>query len=271
MKKHLAAGGGSAVAAAPTREQKPRTPQIHITAVVDPTANLGWGVVIGPYVTVGKCVSVGDDTVIETGSFVDHDVTIGANTYIGTRSVIRERTTIGSRCSIAPGVILGTDGFGYAKGEDGLPHKIPQIGHVVIGDDVKIGSLSTIDRATLGQTILEDNVQLGCLSQIGHNAIVGKTTEVGDRVGICGSCKIGAGVSVGDSAGLVGHIRIGDKATIRAGSGVTKDLDESAAVAGMTGLPMKRYQERQAMLERLPHIWRKLRNLGLIEEAELPS
>ena len=233
LKKYLAAGGGSAVAATPTREQEPRTPQIHITAGVDPSANLGWGVVVGPYATIGKCVTVGENTIIEAGSFIDRDVTIGSSTCIGTRSVIRECTTIGSRCTISPGVILGTDGFGYAKGEDGLPHKIPQVGHVVIGDNVRIGSLSTIDRATLGQTVLEDNVQLGCLSQIGHNAVVGKTTEVGDRVGICGSCKIGDGVNVGDSAGLVGHIRIGDKATISAGSGVTKDLDESAAVAGM--------------------------------------
>lgn len=259
---------GVGIAAAPVHNEDHPEPFVHPTAVIDNSVRLGWGCVIGPFVSIGKGTSIGDETVIEAGVFIGEDVCIGPFSLIQARAVIRERSRIGSHSVIHAGVVIGCDGFGYAKGEDGLPHKIPQVGHVEIGNDVVVGSHSTVDRATFGRTVIEDGVRIGCLSQVAHNAIVGHESMVGDRVGICGSCKIGAHVDVGSSSGLVGHINIGDGSKIAPATGVTKDLKPGTSVAGMTGIPVERHLERRAILDRLPQLLKRLQQLGIDLDKE---
>lgn len=266
----LYSSAGAGVATAPAHTEDHPEPHVHPTAVIDGSVRLGWGCVVGPFVSIAKGVSIGDDTVIEAGVYIGEDVSIGSSSLIQARAVIRERSRIGSRCVIHSGVVIGCDGFGYAKGEDGLPHKIPQVGHVVIGDEVVVGSHSTIDRATFGRTVVEDGTRIGCLSQVAHNATVGYESIIGDRVGICGSCKIGSHVEVGSSSGLVGHIQIGDGSKIAPATGVTKDLSPGSSVAGMIGLSLERHLERRAILNRLPELLKRLQHLGFnLEEDDL--
>ncbi len=239
---------------------------VHPSAVIHPSATLSSGCKVGPFVTIGERVCIEANSQIGAGTYIGDDTVIGSDTYIGTRVVIRNNTKIGSRCRIRDSAVIGCDGFGYAQSENGLPYKIPQIGHVEIGDDVFVGTLSTIDRATLGKTVIADGAHVGCLTQIGHNANVGQKSEIGDRVGICGSCKLEDEVNVGDSSGLVGHIRIGKGSVIATGSGVTKDLKPKSSVAGMIAMDVERWQERRAIIERLPQIWERVRKLGIQDE-----
>ncbi len=213
-----------------------REPGIHPTAVVSPGATLGANVHIGPFTVVEKGAAIGDGSVIEAQCFIGEDVTIGAGTHLYPGVKIRERVRIGARFIAHCGVVIGSDGFGYAVEmlPGGIPsvEKIPQVGIVSIGDDVEIGSNTTIDRARFGETKIGNCVKIDNLVQIGHNVRIGSFSGVIAQAGIAGSTTVGNGVRIWAQAGLSGHLHIGDGAQVGPQCGVSRDVAPGAYVIG---------------------------------------
>ena len=158
---------------------------------------------------------------------------------------------------IESGVVIGSDGFGYAKQDDGVNYKVPQVGYVVVKDNVHIGPNSTIDRATLGSTTIDNGAEIGALVQVGHNVAIGEKSTIGDGAGICGSCKIGAQVSIG----MVGHIQIGDGAEIKDGSGVSKDIANGAVMVGAPAMTNDQYTTFRGYVDGLSEFVRRLNDI----------
>lgn len=237
------------------------TQHIHPSSIVDPSVRLAEDVIVGANVVIERGVRIGPSSVIEFGCYIGEDCVIGENSRLRPMVTLREKTQIGARVIIESGVVIGSDGFGYAKENDGVNYKVPQVGYVVIKDDVRIGAYTAIDRATLGQTVIEQGALVGGLVQVGHNVQIGENSTVGDAVGICGSCKIGAGVSIGQGVGMVGHIRIGDGAIVKDGSGVSKDIRDNAIMVGAPAMAEDQYRQFNDMLSRLPEFIARLKNL----------
>lgn len=235
--------------------------QIHPTAVIDPSVQLAEGVAIHANVVIEKNVRIGRNAVIQASVYIGEDCTIGDETLLRPFVTLREKTQIGNKVIIESGVVIGSDGFGYAKQDDGVNYKVPQVGFVVIKDNVHIGPNSTIDRATLGSTIVEDGAEIGALVQVGHNVAIGAKSNIGDGAGICGSCKIGSQVSIGQSVGMVGHIRIGDGAEIKDGSGVSKDIADGAVMVGAPAMTKDQYTTFRGYVDGLSDFVRRLNDI----------
>ena len=213
-----------------------REPGIHPTAIVSPEAVLGKDVHVGPYTVIEKGASIGDGSVVETQCFIGEDVSIGPGAHLYPGVKIRERVRIGARFICHCGVVIGSDGFGYSIDmlPGGIPsvEKIPQVGIVSIGDDVEIGSNTTIDRARFGETKIGNCVKIDNLVQIGHNVRIGSFSGVIAQAGIAGSTTVGNGVRIWAQAGLSGHLHIGDGAQVGPQCGVTRDVAPGAYVIG---------------------------------------
>lgn len=203
---------------------------IHPTAVVAETAVLGKDVRIGANVVIGERVKIGDNTIIMPGVVIGDDVEIGTDVLIYPNVTIYHKCKIGDRVIIHSGTVIGSDGFGFVPRPDGTYEKIPQVGIVVIEDDVEIGSNCSIDRATLGETIIKRGAKLDNLIQIAHNVVVGENTVIAAQTGIAGSTKIGKNCVLAGQVGIVGHIEIADRTTIAAQSGVSKSITEPGKV-----------------------------------------
>ena len=227
---------------------KPNT-GIAPSAVIDPSAKLGahvavaHGAVIGANVIIGDRSSVGANTVISDG------VEIGADSHIGPVSTL-SHTIIGNRVLIHRGVHIGQDGFGFALGREGHV-KVPQLGRVVIEDDVEIGSGTTIDRGTGPDTLIGEGTKVDNLVQIGHNVQIGKRAVIIAQCGISGSTRIGDGAVLGGQAGLAGHLKIGAGAKIAAKSGVMNDIPVGAAYGGSPAIPVVDWHRQTIALSRL--------------------
>ena len=235
------------------------------TAKVDPSAVLGPGVAIGPYVVVGARTRIGRGTVLHAGVFVGQEVTIGQECQFFPHVVLRERIDIGSRVIIHAGSVLGTDGFGYRW--DGRQHqKIPQIGTIVIEDDVEIGSCVCIDRAKFSTTRIGQGTKIDNLVQIGHNVQIGPHCIVVGQTGLAGSSRLGSGVVLGGQTAVRDHIKIGDGAMAAACSAIAEDVDPKTIVSGMPALPHRQSLREQAALRRLPDLVVQVRKLQ--EELE---
>ncbi len=235
--------------------------QIHPTSVIDPSVKLSKDVVIHANVVIEKNVKIGQGAVIQSNVYIGEDCVIGDESVLHPFVTLREKTQVGSRVVIESGVVIGSDGFGYAKQEDGVNYKVPQVGYVVIKDDVHIGPNSTIDRATLGSTIVENHAVIGALVQVGHNVAIGEKSTIGDGAGICGSCKIGAEVSIGQSVGMVGHIKIGDHAEIKDGAGVSKDIANGAVMVGAPAMTKDQYSTFRGYVDGLSEFVRRLNDI----------
>lgn len=213
-----------------------REPGIHPTALVSPEATIGEGVHIGAYTVVERGASIGDGSVIEAQCFIGEDVSIGAGAHLYPGVKIRERVRIGARFIAHCGVVLGSDGFGYSieMSPVGVPQieKIPQVGIVRIGDDVEIGSNTTIDRARFGETRIGNCVKIDNLVQIGHNVRIGDYSGVIAQAGIAGSTTIGSGVRIWAQAGLSGHLHVADGAQVGPQCGLTRDVAPGEYVIG---------------------------------------
>jgi len=233
---------------------------VHESAIIGEASVIGANAAVGPHVFVGKNCRIGKDAVIFPGVFIGDDCEIGDNCLLYANVSIREQCRIGDNCIIHPGAVIGSDGFGFAF-EGGRYHKLPQMGIVVIENDVEIGANATIDRATLGETRISAGVKIDNLVQIAHNVQIGKHTAVAAQVGISGSTKIGDHVLIGGQAGLVGHITVGDKAKIGAQAGVTKSVDEDQFVSGYPARPFRTEMREHASLARLPEMLRRFRQL----------
>lgn len=235
-------------------------PGIHPTAVIGKDVRLGKDVSIQPHVVIEDGAVIGDNTGIGAGVFIGRDTHIGSDSFIYPRVVVREGISIGNRCIIHSGTVIGSDGFGYATVR-GIHHKIPQIGTVVIEDDVEIGANVTIDRARFDKTWIKKGTKIDNLVQIAHNVVIGENSIVVAQVGISGSTTIGNNVILAGQSGAAGHITIGDNAIVCGRAGVTKSVPVGQTVSGFPAAPHNKVKRLQALVNRLPKLYGKVLEL----------
>lgn len=217
------------------------SPQASIAA----SAKLGAGVAVGAFTAIGENVVIGDGVVIYPNVTIEADTVIGDRTVIFPQVSVYYGTRIGRRCVIHSGVVIGSDGYGFATDGDGVHHKIPQVGTVRIEDDVEIGAGTTIDRAALGETVIGEGTKIDNLVQIGHNVKIGKRCLLVAQVGIAGSTTLGESVQVGGQSGFAGHLKIGDRARVYSKSAVFSDVPEGMWVRGIPAVPQRDYARQQ--------------------------
>src|SRR5277367_6011886 len=220
-------------------------PGVHPTAIVHPTARIGRDAHIGPYVVVDEDVELGARAVLLAHAVIYRGAKIGANFFAHAHAVVRENCRIGNNVLLQNGVVVGADGFGFAKTHDGHWHKIPQPAPVVIEDDVEVQANSCIDRASVGQTRVGRGVKIDNLVQVGHGSQVGEDALLCSQVGLAGSSEIGNRVILTGQVGVVGHCKVGDDAIVTPQSGVAHDIAAGAFVSGAPAVDHKRSEERR--------------------------
>jgi UDP-3-O-[3-hydroxymyristoyl] glucosamine N-acyltransferase len=242
-------------------EPVPRpAPGVDPLARVDPSAQLGENVAIGPFCIVGRRTRIGDGSILHSHISIGDDVTLGQNCQIFPNVTIRERITIGNRVIINAGSVLGTDGFGYRW--DGAKHaKIPQIGTVIIEDDVEIGSCVCIDRAKFSATRVGAGTKIDNLVQVAHNVTIGPHCIIVGQVGLAGSATLGPGVVLGGQVAIRDHINVGAQAMVAACAAVADDVPPNTIVSGIPALPHRQMLREQAALRRLPDLIVQVRKL----------
>jgi len=233
---------------------------IDAQAWVSPTAQLGKDLTLYPFVYVGDRCRIGDRVTLYPGVFIGEDASVGEESILYPNVSVYSRTVIGKRVILHSGVVVGSDGFGYAK--DGKKNvKIPQVGTVEIEDDVEIGSNTTIDRAALGKTIIRRGVKIDNLVQVAHNVIIGEDSIIVAQVGISGSTKIGSNVTLAGQVGVVGHIEIGDNVMVGAQAGVTHDLPANQGYVGSPALPHREFLRAITVFPKLPEMKKTLNEI----------
>ena len=216
---------------------------------------------LGSFCYIGKNVTIGNNVKIYPNSFIGDNVSIGDNCVFFAGVRIYSETVIGSNCTIHSGTIIGSDGFGFAPQEDGTYKKVPQIGNVIIEDDVEIGSCTTVDRATLGSTIIRKGVKLDNHIQVAHNVEIGENTVIASQTGIAGSTKIGKNCMIGGQVGFAGHLIIGDHVKIQGQAGVTRNLNDGETVQGTPAFTYGDYAKSYVHFKNLPRIVSELEQL----------
>lgn len=229
---------------------RPMPKGISPKASIARSARLGTNVAVGNFVTIGDDVVLGNNVTIFQGASIEAGSIIGDDCIIYPNVVVYDATRIGRRCVIHAGVIIGSDGYGFAM-HKGKHHKIPQIGIVRIEDDVEIGAGTTIDRAALGETVIGEGTKIDNLVQIGHNVKIGKHCLLVSQVGIAGSTELGDYVSVAGQSGFSGHLKIGNRVQVAAKSAVLEDVPDDTKVMGSPALPFNEFARRRAALKRL--------------------
>lgn len=233
----------------------PPTPQftvdIHPTAVIDPTVLICNGVKIGAGCYIGPKVVLGDNATIYPNVTILDECTLGKNTVIWSGTVIRERCHIGNDCIIHPNATIGADGFGFRPDPERGLVKIPQIGNVIIGNNVEIGANTCVDRGKFSSTVLGDGCKIDNLVQIGHNSKLGRFCIMAGNSGLAGSVTLGNGVIIGGSASIKDHTTIGDGAIVGAGSGVTGDIPAGKTMLGYPAVEARDALKQWAILKRL--------------------
>ena len=225
---------------------------------IDKSSTISKSSYVGSFTTIGKNSIVGDNCVIDNQVFIGDNVKIGNNCKIYPGTKILNDTIIGNSCIIHSSCSIGSDGFGFAPNDDGTYKKIPQTGNVVIGNNVEIGSNSTIDRATIGSTIINDGVKLDNQIQIAHNVEIGENTAIAAQSGIAGSTKIGKNCMIGGQVGIIGHLKIGDNVKIQAQAGVTSDVESNARITGTPAISYMNYNKSYIHFKNLPEIVKKI-------------
>ena len=232
----------------------------HPTAVIGERVVLGKNVSVGAHVVIYDDVRIGDNTVIHSGVTVMNDCTLGKDGVIYPHVVIRENCRIGNRVVLHANAVIGSDGHGYYQ-RDGKNRKLPQVGGVIIGDDVEIGSCTTIDRGRLESTVIGDGCKLDNQVQIGHNVELGSDGLISGQSAIGGSTKIGHHLIMGGQSGVRDHVELGDYVTAVTRAAVVSRTPDKAVVAGMPSRPLKEWRLMQAQLNRLDDFYKKLRDL----------
>ena len=235
-------------------------PGIHPSALIGPGTELGRDIAIGPNVVIGAQCRIGDEVTLLPGSVIGDDVRIGRACLIYPNVVIREGTRIADRVILHAGAVIGDDGFGFLT-RDGRHAKVPQLGRVVIEEDVEIGANSCVDRATTGVTLIRRGTRIDNLVQVAHNVSIGEDSILCAQVGIAGSTLIGNRVTLAGQVGVVGHIQIGDGAMVGAQGGVTKSIPADSQVSGYPATPHAQAQRMYAALRHLPELVREVRRL----------
>lgn len=223
---------------------------IHPSAVIADSARLGQNVAVDAQVCVSEGAIIGDGVVLYGGVYVGRNVKIGSDTVVYPNATVRERVTIGARCVIHANAVIGSDGFGFTR-MNGAPVKIPQVGAVVLGDDVEVGSNTAIDRATTGTTTIGRGTKIDNLVQIGHNVSIGENCTISGGCGIGGSTTIGNNVAVGGQVGIAGHVQIGDHVMIAAGTGIHRSIPAHSIVSGS---PQQDHRVTRKIWASLPHV-----------------
>jgi len=239
---------------------------------ISTTAKIGNNVFIGAFTYIGESAEIGDNVKIYPQVFIGDNVKIGNNCVLHPGVKMYHSCTAGKNVTIHAGTVIGSDGFGFAPQADGTYKKVPQIGNVVIEDNVEIGSNSTIDRATIGSTIIRSGAKLDNLIQIAHNVEVGSYTVIAAQAGVSGSTKIGKQVMIGGQAGIVGHITIADGSRINAQSGVSKSIKQpNHAVTGSPAYEYSAALRSQAVSRNLPELEKRIAELEKIIQQMLEA
>jgi len=236
-------------------------PEIHPTAVIDPTATIGAGAHIGAYAVIESHVTVGDRATILSHVVLYSGVRVGDDFFAHAHSVVREGCVLGDHVTLENGVIVGSDGFGFAKDDNGRWQKIPQSGPVRIGDHVDVQANACIDRATVGTTEIADGAKIDNLVQIGHGSKVGENTLVCAQAGLAGSSVVGANAILAGQAGVAGHCTLGDGVILTAQSGVSHDVPAGKMLSGSPAFENRNWLRAVAGFQRLPDILRRLTRL----------
>ena len=234
---------------------------ISAAAYVDNSAVIAPGVTVFPGVYISARAHIGPDAVLFPGVYIGADAEVGAASMLHPNVVVRDGCRVGERVILHAGVVIGSDGFGYA-GTGAGKVKIPQVGIVVVEDDVEIGANTTVDRATLGQTVIGRGAKIDNLVQIAHNVVIGEHSVVAAQAGIAGSTRLGKNVTLAGQVGVVNHIEIGDGATIGPQSGVGQSVPAGALLSsGLTAAPHREWLKVMVLLPKLPKLWSTVRNL----------
>lgn len=231
------------------------------TAIIDENVEIGPNASIGAYVVIGKECKIGADATLFPHVVLYPGVRIGNDVLIHSCVTVRESCRIGDRVILQNGVVIGSDGLGFAPTRDGSFYKIVQTGRVIIEDDVEIGANTTIDRAAVGDTLIRSGAKLDNLVQIGHGSQVGENCILAAQAGLAGSTRLGRGVWVGGQAGFAGHLDVGDKAIITAQSGTSHDVPPEAVVSGSPAFDNGTWLRSVALFPKLPDLSRRIRAL----------
>ena len=234
---------------------------IHSRACIGRDCTISDQVTIAPLAVIGDRVKIGERVTIGAGTVVGDDVEIGDDTILKANVTIEPGCRLGQRVILHPGVVIGSDGYGYAVDEKGCHIKRPQVGHVRIDDDVEIGANTCIDRATYGVTWIKSGVKIDNLVQIGHNVIIGENSLIVAQVGMAGSTTLGRNVVLGGKAAIKGHLHLDDGVMVAACGGVHTDLPKGAMVGGSPVLPVKQWAKASAVYAKLPEMAREVKQL----------
>ena len=242
---------------------QPPVPQmgIHPSAVVEEGAQLAAGVSVGANATIEASARIGSNTTIGANSYIGEQVVIGKEVLIHPLVTLREGTQLGDRVIIHSGTVLGSDGFGYTQEPDGSRRKIPQIGRVVVEDDVEIGANVAVDRARFGKTLIGRGTKVDNLVQIAHNVEIEEDCVLCGQVGIAGSAQIGAKTILAGQVGVNGHIRVGEQVIVHAKSGVINDTEDGAQIMGMPAVESNRFKKAYAGMLQLTKLRTRVKQL----------
>ncbi len=230
------------------------------TAIAE-SATLGENIYIGAFAYISENVTIGNNTKIYPHTFIGDNVKIGDNTIIYAGVKIYHECIIGSNCIVHAGAVIGSDGFGFAPNDKGEYTKIPQLGNVIIEDNVEVGPNNCIDRATLGSTIIRRGVKLDNLVHIAHNVVVGENTVLAGQTGISGSSKIGKNCMTGGQVGITGHITVGNNVKIAGQSGVSKSVEDNSVLQGSPAFNVKDFMRSYASFKNLPKVLERINEL----------
>jgi UDP-3-O-[3-hydroxymyristoyl] glucosamine N-acyltransferase len=235
-----------------------KQPKIEQPSFISSTAKVGEGLYLGAFAYIGENSVIGDNVTIYPNAYIGENVVIGDGSVIHPGASIYAECKIGKNCIIHAGVIIGSDGFGFAPNEEGEFQKVPQIGNVILEDNVEVGSNTTIDRATMGSTIIRKGVKIDNLCQIAHNVEIGQNSAMAAQVGVAGSAKIGEQVMIGGQAGISGHLHIANGTKIVAQSGIPSSVKKPDTLMGSPGIPLEDFKKSYFGFRKLPFILNKI-------------
>lgn len=238
-----------------------KQPKREEPSFISEKAEVGDGAYLGAMSYISDGVKMGENCTVYPQVYIGENVKIGKNCTFHPGVKIYHDCVIGDNCILHAGVVIGADGFGFVPDENGVFSKVPQIGNVILEDNVEIGSNSTIDRATLGSTYLRNGVKIDNLVHIAHNVDVGENSAMAAQVGVAGSTKIGRSVMIGGQAGISGHIKIADRTQIVAQSGIPGNVKKAATLMGSPGIPIDDFKKSYFGFRKLPYILTKLQEL----------
>jgi UDP-3-O-[3-hydroxymyristoyl] glucosamine N-acyltransferase len=242
-------------------QMRQKQAKIEQPSFISESAQIGEGIYLGAFAYISDGAKIGNNVKIYPNVYVGDGVTVGDDTILHPGVRIYADCVIGARCILHAGVVIGSDGFGYAPDEKGVFSRVPQIGNVVLEDDVEIGANSTVDCATLGSTILRKGVKIDNLVHLAHNVEVGEHSALAAQVGVAGSAKIGKHVMVGGQAGISGHLFIADGTKIVAQSGIPSSVKKAETLMGSPGIPIEDFKKSYFGFRKLPFLLQKINEL----------